>query len=54
MEAYGVVKDTNREKFPLQSISLGHNVVYGETKPSNEQQPVSVVYGTIPTTTATN
>ena len=32
-----VVKDTTREKVPLQSISLEHNVVYDETKPSNEQ-----------------
>ena len=46
-EAYGVVKDTNRENVPLQSIPLGHNVAYGETKPSNEQQPVPVVYETI-------
>ena len=33
-----VVKDTTREEVPLQSISLEHNIVYDETKPSNEQQ----------------
>ena len=35
------------ENFPLQSIPLGHNVAYDETKPSNEQQPVPVVYETV-------
>ena len=45
-EAYGVVKDTTREEVPPQSISLEHNVAYGETKPSNEQQPVHIVYDT--------
>ena len=32
------------ENFPLQSIPLGHNVA---SKPSNEQQPVPVVYETV-------
>ena len=45
-EAYGVVKDTTREEIPPQSIFLEHNVAYGETKPSNEQQPVHIVYET--------
>ena len=41
-EVYDVVKD---EEVPL-SIHLEHNVAYGKTKPSNEQQPVPVVYDT--------
>ena len=45
-EAYGVVKDATREDVPLQSISLEHNVAYGKTKPSNEQQPLHIVYDT--------
>ena len=45
-EAYGVVKDTTTEEVPLQSISLEHNVAYGKTKPSNEQQPLHIVYDT--------
>ena len=45
-EVYDVVKDTTREEVPLQSIHLEHNVAYGETKPSNEQQPVHIVYDT--------
>ena len=45
-EAYGVVRDSSREEYSLQSLPLKQNVAYDKFKPNIGQQTDSVVYDT--------